>query len=203
MLGFDLRTTRSKIATGAALFAIAGGWLLIAGSHHAGTSSSARAVRSSDPTPIEPERQERSFGVLRTPPEPPSFDMVRAIARTVAGQGFNLMLERAQRVWTTVGENAWVVPGDGYICVMRDETAVAGCNTTQETIREGMTVVIRNQGRIPAGSKRYLLLGIAPDGIKAAKLVARSGHVLTVPVIDNVFAARSVTLIRPAGLLRR
>lgn len=122
--------------------------------------------------------------------------------RTVLLRNFGLMYQFAQRVRTQVGADAWIVPGEGYICVMRAPGGVAGCNTTAETINQGMSLVALDSAPHDRNDrKRYLLLGIAPDGVRKVTVRTEGGIEVTVPVIDNTYAYRAgrmmhATLVR-------
>jgi hypothetical protein len=115
-----------------------------------------------------------------------------AIARVLSASkplGVNLTL--ARRVRTRVGEDAWVVPGDGFVCVIRDLTATAACNTTRETIAHGMSLLERSRL-----GHDYLLLGVVSDDVWRVRVVSGRGMVATVPVSRNVFAYRSRVPVR-------
>jgi hypothetical protein len=114
---------------------------------------------------------------------------------TVESGNFGLMYEFAQRTRTRIGLDAWVVPGAGFICVMRAPKVVAGCNSTAETIKHGMSVVAIDPPSGPHRPKRYVLVGIAPDGVKAVAVRGEDGLRAIVRVVDNVYAYRASTMV--------
>jgi hypothetical protein len=109
------------------------------------------------------------------------------MARVVAGRGYGLDFSLAHKVRTTLGDVAWIVPGDGFICVMASTPIVAGCNTTGATIEQGMSVVAILPAPIGRG-KRYDLYGIAPDAVRQVEVTPEGGSSVRVPVVDGVYA---------------
>lgn len=138
-----------------------------------------------------PDAQLASFAVLRTRPKPPPVELAEKMERVVEGRGFELKVALAQPVSTTVGEEAWVVPGQHYICIMASKPLVAGCNTTAETTKHGMSVVAGQPAPSGNGRRQYTLFGIAPNGVKHAAVRPKGGRAVIVPVYDNVFAYRA------------
>lgn len=162
-----------------------------------GVGRKGKSVRPSRAAVVVPRlelKQLRAFSVLRTPPEWPIPEKRQAMERAVEGEHFGLMFQFAQEVSTHAGVNAWIVPGNGFVCVMRaskDLPIAAGCNTTAETLKHGMSVVATDPPLRGHKDKRYLLLGIAPDGAKSATVKIEGGGRVTVPVINNVYAYRA------------
>jgi len=118
--------------------------------------------------------------------------------RVVEGRGFGLKLAAAHRVPTRVGESAWVVPGEGFICIMASQPIVAGCDTTARTIKRGMSVVAITRETPGQGTKAYTLFGIAPDGVKRATIRPNGEAPIDVPVVNNVYAYRASTMLHAA-----
>jgi hypothetical protein len=137
----------------------------------------------------------RSFSVLRTPTSSPPLETQRAMERTVEAGDFGLVTRFAHEVPTAIFENAWVVPGTGYICVMASEPLVAGCNTTAQAIRHGMSVVAITPSAQGGRRKTYTLFGIAPDGVGQVLVREQAGKQAVVEVHDNVYAFRASRMV--------
>ena len=123
------------------------------------------------------------------------------MGRAVETIDFGLVYSQARRVRTRIGRPAWVIPGRGFICVMGSEPIVAGCNTTAQTVKEGMSVVAIVRSPFVGGGKRYELYGVAPDGIDEVAVATGDGRKARVPVVDNVYSYEATSMIR-ARLLR-
>lgn len=190
---------RANTARAISTLALAGvtaasGWLL------AGCADTPPVVRmashAGNDTPRIESQQLAAFSILRrTAPNGLAPSLQRRMEATVEPGHFGLMYEFAQRTSTNTGADAWVVPGSGFICVMRAPKVVAGCNSTSETIRRGMSVVAIDPPSRPHGPKRYFLLGIAPDGVKAVAIKGEDGSHAVVPVINNVYSYGASTMV--------
>jgi len=146
--------------------------------------------------------QLHAFSVFHRPRQAPSATMQEAIRRALtASRPLGLNLDLARRVSTRIGVAAWIVPGNGFICVIRDITGTAGCNTTEETIAHGMSLLETEREVQPVRSSQYILLGIAPDKVTRVDVIPDVGKAQTVSVHDNVFAYRSALPVR-ARLVR-
>jgi hypothetical protein len=156
--------------------------------------------RSDDLSALEP-RQRAAFSVLSTTPEELPARMRTAIEATVEANALGLNLDLAQRVATDTGVGAWLVPGNGFVCIFRDETSSAVCDTTARAIKQGMTLVLyRPPARAGARPDGYLALGLAPDGVERVRMQAGASTTV-VPVVDNVYALRARAPMR-AELVR-
>jgi hypothetical protein len=187
-------------------FAI-GIWLVASRSIHRDAPSAGGAIRArhgagpgvprarSVETTTVPARQLRAFSILRAPPETPPLNDRLAMEKTVEGRGFGLMFELAHRVPTLLGEYTWIVPGDGYICIMANRPIVAGCNTTLETIQRGMAVVAIHPPLPHHSAKRYVLYGIAPDGVHTVVVKPEHGRRAIARVLNNVYSYRASTML--------
>jgi len=148
---------------------------------------------------IEPA-QRAAFSVLRMRTPAPSRALQSMITHVVStSRPLGLYLSLGRRVVTPGGVIAWVVPGDGNICVVHDGTATAGCTSTQEAIRHGMSL---GEKETSFAGPSYLLLGLVRDGVRAVEVFPDNRPPLLVPVIHNVYAylgsapARAVPLRR-------
>lgn len=148
-----------------------------------------------------PNAQLASFAVLKARPDPPPIDLAERMERVVEGRGFELRVALAQPVSTSVGEEAWIVPGKHYICIMASEPLVAGCNTTTETIKHGMSVVAGQPAPSGNGRRQYTLFGLAPNGVRHAAVKPKGGRAVVVSVYDNVYTYRSAVKLN-AKVLR-
>jgi hypothetical protein len=135
--------------------------------------------------------QRAHFALLRTRPEglPPHVrDLVHP-----RGAGVNPAL--AQRIPVLVPGSYWLLPGIGQLCVVSQVPWLAGagtiCGSTRQALAEGIaTVAFMPAGRAAAGAPTRLVVGVAPDGVRAA-LVHTHGAVAAVPVVrGGAFALR-------------
>lgn len=185
--------TRRSLAVISTLIAVAVGVWLVVGKGGRVERPTVPVASAKAPT-VQPQ-QLRAFSILRAPPETPPPNMRLAMERTVEGRGFGLMFALAHRVPTLVGEDAWVVPGNSFICVMGNQPIAAGCNTTAETIKHGMSVVAIDRPLPRHKTKRYILFGVAPDSVKTVAVKRQDGRRLTVPVFNNVYSYYAPTMI--------
>ena len=149
---------------------------------------------------VEPE-QRRAFGVLRHDPEPPPPALAEAMEEVVEGPGIQLRTDGAQKVRTRIGIDVWVVPGAGVVCVIGGSPLVAGCDTTERTIRRGMSAVAIVPSPLDPAKKRYLLFGIAPDGVPKVAIRTDGGRRAEAETVYNVYSYEAPTMIH-ARLLR-
>jgi hypothetical protein len=145
--------------------------------------------------------QKKAFQVLRGAAEPPPPAIARAMEEVVEAADFGLRPEGARKVRTRIGIDAWVVPATGFVCVMGSRPLVAGCDTTERTIRRGMSAVAIVPSAFDRSQKRYQLFGLAPDGVERVAVRTEGGRRAQVPVIDNVYSYEAATMVR-ARLLR-
>lgn len=95
-----------------------------------------------------------------------------------------------------------MVPGDGSLCLFHDRTGANVCKASYEAIGQGMALVVFEPPELPeAVPKRYLLLGVVPDGVARVQVRSRASPA-TVPVRDNVYSLRMGSPPR-ATVLRR
>jgi hypothetical protein len=186
-LGVSAHLQRAAIVVVAG--ALVAGWLLwrqVGGVHE---------PRATAALPYQlPWQQLGSFAVLRTSgPETPRPALKLEMERTVEPINFGLVYRYAQLVHTATGADAWVIPGHGYMCVLGGHPIAAGCDTTSETIRHGMSVVAISPSH--SSPQRYLLLGLAPDRAREAIIEAGDSR-YRVPIVNNVYAVRASTMPR-------
>lgn len=136
-------------------------------------------VRAAELTPA----QLRAFSVLRAPSQTPPGTTRAAIEKATRGtplQGVNV--NRAHRVTTAVGIDAWVLPGDGMLCVARDMTGTIACDSTPNAIARGIAL----EEQQPSG--QWLLLGLAPDRARTVTVTPDKGPPEVLPVRGNVYS---------------
>ncbi|HXE45082.1 MAG TPA: hypothetical protein VN635_07780 [Conexibacter sp.] len=123
--------------------------------------------------------------------------MLHMLAASSLPLGLNLNL--SHRIRTRLGITAWVVPGDGYICVVQDATATSACDSTQGVVENGISVLKKlPPTSAPRLGPRYLLLGMAPDDVRIVRILPDRGQPTAVPVQQNVFVSLSSTPVRAA-----
>lgn len=146
--------------------------------------------------PIDPI-QRRAFAVLRQPPEPLGVGMQAAVERAIAGQGIDLSFSAAHHVRTATGEWTWIVPAGSWLCVVRERVGSVACSTTDQALRHGVQLQAANRarGRV-RGRWEYLLIGLAPDGVRAARVTSADRAPDIVPVVGGVYIDRAHSLMR-------
>lgn len=177
------------------------------GSSHTPTSEMPKSTAAEGPGGAEPTgnqpptgppvasvqpQQAHSFSLFKAPPRVIPRTGRETIASTLPPHAFGLNLRLARYIRAQAGMRAWVVPGDGFICMFPVGRRAAGCNTTEQVAAHGMRIVLPSSLRAPAASheKRYVSLGIAPDGVARVKVI-EGRRVGTVSVRDNVYSFRS------------
>lgn len=131
----------------------------------------------------------RAFSIMKAQPQampPLTRAAVARILKTTPLPDINL--EQARRVATPVGIDAWVLAGNGMLCVARDRTGTIGCNSTSEVNKRGMSLLEKQPPEADQRGARYLLLGITPDSVEKVRIRPDDGPPRTVPVIHNVYA---------------
>lgn len=149
--------------------------------------SSPRSAPAAIPRPAMAKRvetrQARAFAVLRTPPEGVPATVVSP-SREVP---FGLNTRLAQRLRVAVDGTYWLVPGNGYLCILRVERpgspGASSCTTSARALTNGIALTTIS----PRGYERRIIVGAAPDGARLAR-VHTSGTVAVAPVVRNAFA---------------
>lgn len=150
------------------------------------------------------DRQRANFALLRTPPEGLPTAVRRVLRNPVFGSNWNL----AQRIPATASGAYWLLPGNGYMCVISDESM--GSNTINTTCaralqarRHGIAAVTVTRA-VPGShlEAARLIVGLAPDGAHQVVVHTR-GFTETVPVHDEVFVLRDSIVAPPDFLMPR
>lgn len=130
--------------------------------------------------------QLRAFALLRSRPEPLPAPIRRYVRPPAPGA--NLLL--AQRLRVPLADAYWLVPADGYLCIVReravDEAALNVCTPNAQAVRHGVamaTILPPTQGQ------RRLIVGVAPDGTSTARIHTGS-NVSTAAVEQTLFVVR-------------
>lgn len=126
------------------------------------------------------------------------------IAARVHEPELGLNADLAQRVDTPTGTVVWVIPGNGFVCILRETALGPGyaCSATKETIRHGIDLAWFDDGRTDGVTPGRVVVGIAPDDVQRATL--RTGQTkVTVPVVESVFARRDGMTRAPKLILGR
>ena len=151
---------------------------------------------------VRPDRaQAASFALLRTRPEG-----LPAATRRLLGTGrFGVNWDLAQRIPSGLSGAYWLVPGDGYLCIVSRIPTTPGagtaCNETWRARREGLATI---SFATSDGTSRPVreMLGVTRDG--ARKVVVYTGSaVRTIPVSDGIFGLRDSAAAPPDRLVVR
>jgi hypothetical protein len=173
-----------------------------------GDSQTSPSLRKNSPSVSEPRayrvvaqvehRQLANFALLRTPPEGLPAAIQRVLRAPVFGSNWKL----AQRIPVTLSGVYWLVPGNGYLCVisqgsMGNPGIGTTCAQTSQALRHGVAAITVARAvpgsHVPPGR---LIVGVAPDGARQV-VVHTQGSVETVPVIDEVFVLRDSMVAPP------
>lgn len=136
-----------------------------------------------------------AFALLRKPPEelPPATQ--RFLRGPIFGSNWNL----ARRIPVKAEGDYWLVPGDGYLCVisqgvMGGPSVSATCGKTAQATVHGIAAISITLPDAPHPAR--LIVGVAPDGTREALVHAR-GVIAAVPVRGGTFVLRDSTLAPP------
>lgn len=182
---------RRPIMKGAALVVVAAS---LAGS--AGATEALAPAAPAPPAPADPQARNAEvisapdsaqvalLGVLRRDVQAGDAlpDDVRAhIAESLAPSlGANASLAR-RALRTALGEDLYVVPGRGWVCLAAS-AGVAGCTPTDQ-IAQGYAVMVQ---RIPSGIR---LGGLVPDGVASVTIRGAAGESATTRAEGNAWRA--------------
>ncbi len=166
---------------------------VLAASATLGASSGARAASSSHQpaspgstltaVPAVPPAVRDHFALFRDQPAAKIPSDVAAAVASPARFGRNPDL--AREIATTYGKG-WIVPGDGYLCIIVPDPDFGGygtgCDTVENAVARGL-VLTRRQGPDGPGNA----VGLVPDGAQAALTrgslpLRTSGGVVNSPV---------------------
>lgn len=129
--------------------------------------------------------QRANFSFLQTKPEPLPAWMTRRMRTPVYGMNWKL----AQRLPGTPVES-WVVPGNGYLCLVEESDGRgigATCTTTERETRQGLaSVVIHPHPRFGVCARRQAF-GLVPDRARRV-LVYTGGTVKKILVSGHIFS---------------
>jgi hypothetical protein len=177
-------------------------------------SQTSPSLNNVAPSPREPrayrvvvheERQQLSnFALLRTRPEGLPLGVRRVLRAPVFGLNWKL----AQRIPSTLRGTYWLVPGNGYLCVIAQgsmgspETGTT-CAPTSQAVENGVADV--TIARAAPGSRvrpGRLIVGVAPNGARQVVFHTR-GTVEAAPVVDDVFVLRDAIAAPPDSFTAR
>jgi hypothetical protein len=140
-------------------------------------------------------RQIDAFPLLRTPAEGLPIATQRILRRPAFGINWNL----ARRIPTKLSGSYWLVPGDGYLCVvsqgvMHGPGVGTTCAQTAEAIAHGIADISITLPGTPHRAR--LIVGVAPVGTRQV-LVRTEGKLSVAMVHHGVFVLRDLLLLPP------
>lgn len=149
-------------------------------------------------------QQIANFALLRTPPEGLPTAVRRVLGKPVFGSNWNF----AQRIPAPASGAYWLLPGDGYMCVLSDgsmgsHTLGTVCARASQARRRGIAATAITRA-VPGSHVKAgrLIVGLAPDGAKQVVVHTR-GSTETVPVRDEIFVLRDSTAAPPDFFMPR
>lgn len=134
-------------------------------------------------------RQLENFALLRTRPEGLPDWVRQRMRNPVFGMNWSL----AQRLPLPTYGAFWLVPANGYLCLVEQryqDTVYQTCRTTKEVVAHGLFLAFLGAGteRLVYGAHRFVV-GIVPDRTREVLIEAERSHV-RVPAIGNTFVRR-------------
>jgi hypothetical protein len=143
------------------------------------------------------------FPILRSRPEGVPQD-VRDVVRTPS-LGMNLDL--AQRIPVAVAGTYWLVPADGYLCVMHHGSlgipaAGMNCAPVADAVTHGVANVAIGPDAPGSARRVRLIVGMTPRGARKV-LIRTRGSTTTVPVEGDVFVLRDSLIAPPDSIASR
>jgi hypothetical protein len=146
---------------------------------------------------VEPD-QRADFALLRTPPEGLPNAIRHVLGVPVFGSSWNL----AQRIPTQASGAYWLLPGDGYMCMVSDDSMGSRststvCARASQARRHGIAAIAVTR-RVPGShvAAGRLIVGLAPDGAHQVVVHTR-GSTETAPVRGTVFVLHDTTPAPP------
>ena len=204
------RSRRALVAGAAFLSALGGvGGLALAGTLGGGTvspeqwSSGARVVPEVAMTPD----QTAQLGILRRPRDGSDVlpsGLVTEVTNTPGDGGYGLNPSLSRRALGASGGIAWLVPGNGNLCLeVRFPVAGGGgvCGPNAE-FSSGREIAIGFSAQAPTVQG---VAGVVPDGVDRVTITPMTGQELVTPVEGNVYnteiptGAFSVMFTGPTG----
>lgn len=177
------------MAAGTAAFAIIGGGVALAGTDGSSTATSSAQLKAAATTPTTAITAVGSditanFALFRNYTASPLPADVAAQVGSPERYGRNPNL--ARQIQTVTGKG-WVIPGNGYLCVVVPDPVDGygtSCVTTAEARTQGLYVGLTGGG-VPAGKSAETL--ISPDGSSAS--LAKTGTTVADANSDGVVSA--------------
>lgn len=143
-------------------------------------------------------QQLANFALLRTPPERLPTAVRRVLKNPVFGSNWNF----AQRIPVTTSGAYWLLPGNGYMCVVSDgsmgsNTIGTACARASQARQHGVAAITVARA-VPGSHVKAgrLIVGLAPDGAHQVVVHTR-GFTETVPVRNEVFVLHDSTAAPP------
>jgi hypothetical protein len=202
---------------GASLLAAAA---LIAGTTACGDSQPADSTSAStqpqQPVPVSPqqraalalpairsvpERVQAAFSVFRSPPEGLPLDVKQTLRQPTYGAKWALAQRLSGTPWP-----AWAIPGRGFVCLVDQQARGGGvgqvCTTTKRLLANGAFKASisappqTGQDNFAASKTKpakRVVFGLAPDGVRIARVNTPGFASGSAPVDRNVFVLRDKT----------
>jgi hypothetical protein len=132
-----------------------------------------------------------SFSLLRTPPEPLPKWIRGKLHKPLYGMNWNL----AQKLSPTVRDEAWLVPGHGFLCIIAQIGGIGSvCAPIWSATAHGVAVVtLRPRSTTATGAMSRLIIGVAPNGAK--EVSAHTGYT----TVSRPVRAEGVFVIRDSA----
>jgi hypothetical protein len=140
------------------------------------------------------------FALLRTPASlAPPATLARAVSEAPASYGLDLAAARH-----AAGTNAWLVPGNGWLCIATQHPEGLGmsCATAESAERGELSLIERS-----SSSGEEHIVGACPDGYSTiSALGPSSARLASSAVLENTYRLAgdriaSTTLSGPSGVL--
>jgi hypothetical protein len=137
-------------------------------------------------------------------PEPMPNAMRNRISENFNGIGpLQLHFDQAQLVRTARGRGIWIVDGQGVTCIFGQASSAGSCQTMVSANRRGISLgTYQTSKSNPGQPSQFLLVGIAPLGVRVVRLAIKHGPTRTVKVRNGAWALQANKAIGVQRLIR-
>lgn len=112
-------------------------------------------------------------------------------SREVTEAGRVLQFDQAQRAYTSAG-GVWVLYGQDRMCAVQARGGALTCLATRLAVKQGLVLGLFIAPARPTElPNNFLVLGIAPDWARVARLRIGQREIREIPIRGNAYALRA------------
>lgn len=128
------------------------------------------------------------FAPFRSRPERMSNAARRRALSAVGAPPSALAFDHAQLIKTKYG-NLWLTAGHGLVCAFQTQTFALSCDAIASVLRRGLFLgVVERPAAYVSHRQRFLMIGVAPDGVRRIRFRAGAKPPQWVAVRNNTVA---------------